>query len=185
MRRDAPGFAIALMDHFGVTASNEALAGDLLEEFHSGRSRLWFWRQALVATAGFVGREILSHKLLALQAVFTGVVLILALTQLQRRAADAGWGDGQVAFWVLTCAAFALAGWSIGARYPKHRAAMVTAFAAYALVAKAVMLALNYGQLVSASQPLRPLGIVALTVVSVLCVLVGGLGWPRRRSEAG
>lgn len=184
MRREAPGFAIALMDRFGVTAADEALAGDLLEEFHSGRSRVWFWRQALTAIAGFVSREVRFHKLMTLQAVFTGVVLILALTQLQRRAADVGWGDGQVAFWILTCAAFALAGWAVGARYPGHRAAMVTAFAAYALVAKALMLALNYGQLVSASQPLRPLGIAALTAISVLCVLVGGLGWPRRSAAS-
>ena len=33
---------------------NEALVGDLLEEFHRGRSAVWYWRQAL--TAVVVGR---------------------------------------------------------------------------------------------------------------------------------
>jgi hypothetical protein len=32
-----------------LPADREALIGDLLEEFHYGRSRAWFWRQLLTA----------------------------------------------------------------------------------------------------------------------------------------
>lgn len=34
-----------------LSSVDEPLAGDLLEEFHSGRSRLWLWRQLLVGLA--------------------------------------------------------------------------------------------------------------------------------------
>ena len=30
---------------------NEALAGDLLEEYQRGRSKLWYWRQVLIAVS--------------------------------------------------------------------------------------------------------------------------------------
>jgi hypothetical protein len=40
-----------MLDRFTLGARNESLSGDLLEEFHSGRSTAWYWRQALSAVA--------------------------------------------------------------------------------------------------------------------------------------
>ena len=42
-----PSAAAWLLEHLG--GENEALAGDLLEEFRRGRSAAWYWRQVLVA----------------------------------------------------------------------------------------------------------------------------------------
>jgi hypothetical protein len=46
--RKPPRLANWLLTRSGLDHQNPPLAGDLLEEFHSGRSRAWFWRQAFV-----------------------------------------------------------------------------------------------------------------------------------------
>jgi pimeloyl-ACP methyl ester carboxylesterase len=43
--------AIWLLEHLGFGANNEALSGDLLEQFHRGRSAAWLWCEALTAIA--------------------------------------------------------------------------------------------------------------------------------------
>jgi len=51
--RNPPRLASWLLDKLGYLRQN-GLGGDLLEEFHSGRSRAWFWRQtAVVIATGF------------------------------------------------------------------------------------------------------------------------------------
>jgi hypothetical protein len=61
---------------------NSPLAGDLLEEFQRGKSRGWFWRQALIAVAAGWGLKVRTSQLY-LKAYFIGfaaqavVVLIL------------------------------------------------------------------------------------------------------------
>ncbi len=47
---------------------NDALAGDLLEEFRNGRSTRWYWRQVLAAIAIGGGREIVNHRMVLLFA---------------------------------------------------------------------------------------------------------------------
>jgi hypothetical protein len=44
---DPPRLAVALLDRF--LHDNEPLAGDLVEKFAARPSRLWFWRQVLLA----------------------------------------------------------------------------------------------------------------------------------------
>ena len=59
MRRTSPpSVATWMLEHMTV---NEALAGDLLEDFRSGRSRGWYWRQVLGAIAIRCMREIRGH----------------------------------------------------------------------------------------------------------------------------
>ena len=44
-----PRLAVALLNR--VVPQEEPLTGDLVEEFAAGRSRAWFWRQAIAAVA--------------------------------------------------------------------------------------------------------------------------------------
>jgi hypothetical protein len=48
-RNSPPLLASWMLEHFTLGCRNEALTGDLLEEFRSGRSARWYWRQVLGA----------------------------------------------------------------------------------------------------------------------------------------
>jgi hypothetical protein len=43
--RRPPTLALWLLEHAWVGAYREALIGDLIEHYQTGRSRWWFWRQ--------------------------------------------------------------------------------------------------------------------------------------------
>jgi hypothetical protein len=61
---DPPFIATWILEHLVPGERNEALAGDLLEEFRSGRSAAWYWRQVLAAIAIATLREIRARSLL-------------------------------------------------------------------------------------------------------------------------
>jgi carboxymethylenebutenolidase len=48
-RRPPPIFATWLLQHVGNQYQRDALIGDLIEEYHSGRSQAWYWRQVGLA----------------------------------------------------------------------------------------------------------------------------------------
>lgn len=64
-----PLFALWILEHLSPAERDEALAGDLLEEFQSGRSNGWFWRQALMAWAGAWWRYLARRRSLLLFAL--------------------------------------------------------------------------------------------------------------------
>jgi hypothetical protein len=49
--KNAPALALWLLRHACPGRDKEALTGDLIERFHEGRSRAWFWKQVAVAIA--------------------------------------------------------------------------------------------------------------------------------------
>jgi hypothetical protein len=66
-----------MLEHCTPGLRNDALAGDLLEEFRSGRNdrtRAWYWRQVLAAIAIGCFREILNHRSAMLFAVLWAIV---------------------------------------------------------------------------------------------------------------
>jgi len=48
--RDPPRAAAWLLDRF--VGENQALVGDLLEEYRTGRTGLWYCKQAVIAASG-------------------------------------------------------------------------------------------------------------------------------------
>jgi hypothetical protein len=67
-RNEPPPVATWLLEHLTTADRNEALAGDLLEEFRAGRSSGWYWRQIINATAIGWTRSIFEHRLALLFA---------------------------------------------------------------------------------------------------------------------
>jgi hypothetical protein len=56
-----PRLAIWWLRHACPGSDNDALTGDLIEQFREGQTRRWFWRQVLIACAVGVLGEIRRH----------------------------------------------------------------------------------------------------------------------------
>jgi hypothetical protein len=76
--RRPPALANWLLDRMGCTRRNPALAGDLLEEFRSGRSAAWYWRQTLVVVANDIANSGIGLRpyLLALSAAYAAQFVV-------------------------------------------------------------------------------------------------------------
>ena len=58
---EPPAIATWMLEHLSPEDGNEALAGDLLEEFQIGRTSRWYWRQVLAAIVIGFFRELRNH----------------------------------------------------------------------------------------------------------------------------
>jgi hypothetical protein len=127
--------------------SNQALLGDLVEQFESGRSGAWYRRQVLMAIIAGTVKEISAHKLLAVRAVITGwVVLVVVFGVLGDLVAYAlaqhlwGWtvevGYGSGIWWPFWLSAgfvsyggFALSAGAVTGLHRRHAAPMLLMYA--------------------------------------------------------
>jgi uncharacterized membrane protein YidH (DUF202 family) len=67
-----PATAIWLLEHAIPGQPNEALAGDLLEEFRNGRTSGWYWSQVLVAVAlGWLRESLARADVIAFAALWS------------------------------------------------------------------------------------------------------------------
>jgi len=74
----APRVAVWLLDTLGTGPEIGSATGDLIEEYEAGRSRWWFWRQALlVIVLGFC-RIVRARWPLCLRGVLTASALLWA-----------------------------------------------------------------------------------------------------------
>ena len=62
-----------------VDPANDALHGDLLEEFALGRSRLWYWHQVLAAAGVAIARPVRAHGLSGLEPAMFGLLMLFML----------------------------------------------------------------------------------------------------------
>jgi hypothetical protein len=143
MNRKTPAVATWLLERFGVKRQNEALIGDLAEEYQAGRSRAWYWWQTLMAMAVAVQRDIRNHKLLALRAVVTGWVLSLGWVWFMQQlfhfprltlGPDTGF---ILMFDCLTWLHWILIGWVVARTHRSHPVAMALAYFVWVTVANA------------------------------------------------
>src|SRR5437016_1538123 len=72
MNTQPPRMAAWLLRHLGCSPNNDVVIGDLDERYRRGRSRVWYWRQAVAAIVVSFFREVRSHKLLTMRAVAVG-----------------------------------------------------------------------------------------------------------------
>jgi hypothetical protein len=95
MGRHPPKVATWLLQRLGAGRHSESLAGDLIEQYAQGRSRLWYWQQVALAILlarahAFRARPCIAamrvfFRLLAEVAVVLGIVSIIDQS---RRAHD-------------------------------------------------------------------------------------------------
>jgi len=76
MRRP-PRLASLLLERF--TPGNEALHGDLDEEFSSGRSSVWYWRQVMAAIARQGPLAVRARGLVAAENFVTGIITLVMI----------------------------------------------------------------------------------------------------------
>ena len=67
-----PAVAAWLLNRFGSSEMNDALAGDLAEHYRCGRSRWWYWREVVVGLSVGVLSDAWRHKLIVPLALLLG-----------------------------------------------------------------------------------------------------------------
>jgi hypothetical protein len=145
-----PRLATWLLKHFGSTIVEDALIGDLVEEYQTRRSPFWYWRQVGAAIGIGAIRDMWQHLPVAFGAIVTGlVVAALPVWWLQHTAA-ASLSNVPLPVWILTVMAWlvmfgsaVLSGWLVGVLFRAHRAAAVLSVAAAIVVANAILLSAN------------------------------------------
>jgi hypothetical protein len=137
-----PALATWLLGLLDYSAWNDAVAGDLLEEYQQRRSSAWYWRQVATAVAIAVVRDVRRHWVLACRALAVAFLLLnishalvskvdLVGRLLHRTTPLIGWGPALIivaaleAF--LTCAP---AGLAVALTHRKRPVAMVLVYAA-------------------------------------------------------
>lgn len=142
----APKLATWLLKRLNSIPDNDALIGDLVEQYFQGRSRLWYWKQAFLAIVVSFGREISKHPVLTLRAVASGWAVIFLYRLLLRPSAVALsitlsvthlhehgvlYGALSYLYWYfIYTPVLAAAGWLVARLHREHQGAMVLAFAA-------------------------------------------------------
>ena len=79
--RTPPRLATLLL---ALVAADEALAGDLEEEYRAGRSRAWYWRQVIAAVAvdsvrGFDVHDVFAVQRMPMQIIMLALVSVCAV----------------------------------------------------------------------------------------------------------
>jgi hypothetical protein len=191
---EPPTTATWLLEHLSSGRSNDSLQGDLMEEYRSGRSGAWYWRQVLMTIAVTFWKEISAHKLLAVRAVATGWAvwyvyglfvrpwlngLLLPFAQELPLAFKFGATSG-FAWWVIWLSVWAAIGWVVARSHREHQTAMVLIFSASVLLWKLQILPWTFSSLVvDAIGDSRYAPYIVSNLASVLlppvCILIGGL----------
>jgi hypothetical protein len=70
-----PRIATWMLKHFGSGPNNDAVLGDLAEQYLQKDSAMWYWRQTIRAIPVGFFRDIRGHKGIAARALLTGWVM--------------------------------------------------------------------------------------------------------------
>jgi hypothetical protein len=130
----APVVATWLVERF---CGEPAIAGDLIEEYRTRQSRLWYWRQALIAVFACSGTRIWDHKWLTLRAIATGWIFASIVIRFGMREMVHPWWDSvapPALYPVIASLAWLANGWVIGRLHRPYSTAMVSAYALWLVV---------------------------------------------------
>src|SRR5690349_1533255 len=88
-----PTLAKWLLGHFGCSPNNDAVIGDLDEQYRHGHSRRWYWRQVVVAIVVSFFKEVWSNKVRSVIAIVTGWISLYICYRLLRPPILLLWAD--------------------------------------------------------------------------------------------
>ena len=179
-----PRIAAWLLRHLGCSPNNDVVIGDLNERYRQGRSRLWYWRQTAAAIVLSFFKEVSSHKLLTLWAMYIGWGIYwisrygLILTRelvLGRRF----WTYSPVWIWMTvqtaeTVISGIVAGWFVARLCRQSRRVMVLAFALTWECVPFVLLLQT--MLTEQFRPFNPLVFFTLPIIFTLTAIGALLG---------
>ncbi len=174
-----PSLPTKLLELLVPQRTSEALLGDLIEQYESGRSRTWYWQQVILALVISAGREARTRKLQAIRAVTVGYLCGASLCYFTTSIAGKFVGPYTVVgayllFLPLAFISAAISGWILSRT---HSRPMVLVFAIFCVVASIVALAV-YALFVPVDRmPLLPMTIVLAIdfIIAPIGVLAGGL----------
>ena len=164
--KQSPVIAKWLLNRFGSCTST-ALQGDLEEEYQTGRSSAWYWRQVMSAIVIGSAKDIRAHRLLALRAVATGwVVLLLFFARgdffaetlagyawnWNRRIDGYGlavWRPFHIAAAIVSYGGFSVSAWAVARSHAAHAMPMVLAYlvSVFAVLVSFMVSAMFFGWL--------------------------------------
>jgi hypothetical protein len=191
--RSPPQLATWLLESLGSGVRAEELIGDLTEQFADGRSRFWYWRQAIGAIAvrlrrapfadapSFVAAVLVGYAANSLWRLGNSLVLQPLYGTLDASphpfALDtlARFSTLRVSQFLLTALAF-VSGWLVTRIHRTHQRAVVLAFAVAVIAPRLPGNADVFAGVIQHAQPWSAL-VPALmpTALQCLCALVAGL----------
>jgi hypothetical protein len=175
-RSQPPALATWLLEHARFSTTDGVIAGDLLEEFHTGRSAAWYWRQVLAAIVVGCARDARHHRVLATRAILISWAANYGALLLGRRVLYELFGSSrvpgltiQLLMWAVCFLGGTTSGLIVALLHRRYRNAMLLTSAAalpgWALIA--IML-LKRGALQQS-----PMKIAGATMVYYLVALTG------------
>jgi hypothetical protein len=172
-----PVVATWLLERF---CADVALAGDLVEQYHDGRSVAWYWKQAIAAVGAYSIAQIREHKWLAVRAIATGYVIWYLLNNMFLRgvlrplmmAPDAG--ALRVAYIFIGYCFWIANGWTIARLHRPYSTAMVMAYVLWAIVASVPPV---YAAVAAIGEPDGPslTWEIAARLVTLISLITGGV----------
>jgi hypothetical protein len=172
-----PAVATWLLERF---CADVALAGDLVEQYHEGRSVAWYWKQAIAAVGAYSVAQIREHKWLAVRAIATGYVIWYVLNNMflhgvlrpLMTAPDAG--ALRVAYIFIGYSFWIANGWTIARLHRPYSTAMVMAYVLWAIVASVPPV---YAAVAAIGEPGGPslAWEIAARLVTLVSLITGGV----------
>jgi hypothetical protein len=150
MNSHPPRLAWALLTW--LSAPDDPLVGDLAEEYRGGKTRRWYWRQALSLLVLSPSRRMRTHPLRALRGVAVGWAAFLAVfaafdASIAPRLSTIGYSTGQWSvFWtaafICSYVGFAISAWIVSRTHRDDAGPVLLVHVASVLVAMAIAVAI-------------------------------------------
>ena len=190
MRR-SPVIADWLLDNLGVSRRNEALMGDISEEYASGRSRLWYWRQSIAAIRLTVIKDLRNHPLLIARSLVVwiayGGVTSYALNALTHWIQfDSPWRSCTPLIWADVALFYFTAGfgaWLAVRMHRRQKAAVLGTLTRVGVVWDFWHFTRHYDELHRMPVANQFTVDLVLSLIALLCAIVGGWVSPAGEGE--